>query len=112
MAELTLSGMDDLLANLQKLDDRLQNQVTGRALKAGGKVLAHAISQRAPRSASPRQPKEGTQSWRTGQHAADHIIISRVKKGEDGRYVEVGPVPSDNSPYFYAKNLALMLATA
>ncbi len=104
MPDVTFEGMDELLKKLQELGtkaSRLENQ----ALQAGAKVVQKNISQRAPRSSQPRQPKESapSQTWRTGQHAADHIRLSRVKNKDGIKTVEVGVQKGDNSHYFYLK---------
>ncbi len=104
MPDVTFEGMDELLSRVQELGaraSRLENQ----AVQAGAKVVQKNISRRAPRSSQPRQPKESapSQSWRTGQHAADNIKISRVLKKDGVKTVEVGVQKGDNSHYFYLK---------
>ncbi len=104
MADVTFEGMDELLTKVQELGataGRLENQ----AVQAGAKVVQTNISRRAPRSTQPRQPKESapSQSWRTGQHAADNIKISKVLKRNGVKTVQVGIQKGDNSHYFYLK---------
>lgn len=103
MAEmLSLQGMDNLIKNLAELGNRVE-RVENQALRAGGEVFRQAAQGRAPRSSEPRQPKPETQAWRTGEHMADNIVVTRVNQDEAGKYIEVGPTPGDNSPFFYAK---------
>ncbi|MFZ3172074.1 MAG: HK97-gp10 family putative phage morphogenesis protein [Carboxydocellales bacterium] len=104
MAEITLTGMDDLISKLQALGDRAE-RIENEALMAGGKVLQKGMSERAPRSDQSRQKGHlsGTQSWRTGQHAADNIKISRVKLIGGVKGVFVGVSKGDSSRYFYLK---------
>ncbi|MEN6349335.1 MAG: HK97-gp10 family putative phage morphogenesis protein [Syntrophomonas sp.] len=103
MAEIvSLEGMDHIMARIEQLGKKATT-VENHALKAGAAVVQKAISRRAPRSAAPRQPKPQTQMWRTGEHLADNIIITKVKRKQGIKYVEVGPTPGDNSPFFYGK---------
>ncbi|MGQ0518294.1 hypothetical protein ACT453_53135, partial [Bacillus sp. D-CC] len=60
------------------------------------------FSREAPRSRSPRKATV-KQSWRTGQHGADNAKISAVKSKEGVKYVNVGWLKGDNSPFFYMK---------
>ena len=73
-----------------------------KAIKAAAAVLQPEIARQAPRSAMPRQ--HGVKdAWRTGEHMADHIYVSRIRSKDRMKFVKVGPSISDNSPYFYAK---------
>lgn len=87
------------LAELGRKGQRIENQ----ALSAGAEIVRDKISEEAPRSNQPRQPAPGTQRWRTGEHAADHITASKIKKVDGLKVVEVGISPGDNSEYFYLK---------
>lgn len=104
MANVTLEGMDGLVAKVQEMGQKAVI-VENQALKKGAAVLQKSASQKAPRSAEPREPKPPTQEWRTGEHLADNIVVTRVKKKGDVKFVEVGPTPGDNSPFFYGKFL-------
>lgn len=89
-AELTLTGFDELLSNLQDLGNKAA-RVEGAALKAGAAVLQKAMEKRAPRSKENKI------------HAADHIAISKVKFRDGTRYIMVGIERTDNSMFFYMK---------
>lgn len=89
-AELSLTGFDELLGNLQTLGQKAV-RVEGDALKAGAAVLQEAMKQRAPRSPDAKI------------HAADHISISKVKFRDGQRYIMVGVERTDNSKFFYMK---------
>jgi HK97 gp10 family phage protein len=102
MPDVQLDGMKELLNRLQVLGKKAE-RIENEALKAGAEILREEISARAPRSSSPRQPKPKTQLWRTGEHAADHISISGVKKIDGVKSVTVGVQKGDNSHYFYLK---------
>ncbi|EOO28618.1 HK97 gp10 family phage protein [Bacillus cereus VD133] len=101
MADMQLTGMSELMSRLYDLGQsgvKAQN----KAVKAGGKVYKEGFSREAPRSAVPRlaTPK---QSWRTGKHGADNANVSTVKTKAGVKYVNVGWLKSDNSPFFYMK---------
>lgn len=100
--KLDIKGIDIIREKILELGRRGAS-VEGEALKAGGEVLRQAIEEKAPRSAVPRQPRPGTQSWRTGQHAADNIKVSKVLSKKGMKLVRVGIQPGDTSRYFYLK---------
>ncbi|MED0676984.1 HK97-gp10 family putative phage morphogenesis protein [Aneurinibacillus thermoaerophilus] len=102
MAKLEIQGMQHLLDKLQSLGNRAK-VVENRALKEGAEILRSEIAARAPRSDSPRQPKPPSQTWRTGEHAADNIKMSGVKQQDGVKIIDVGIQKSDNSHYFYLK---------
>ncbi|MMZ49679.1 hypothetical protein D1872_113840 [compost metagenome] len=101
-AKMEVQGMQQMLNKLQSLGNKAKT-VESQALKAGAEVLRSEIAARAPRSSSPRQPNSPSQSWRTGQHAADHIKMSGVKQADGAKIIEVGIQKGDRSHYFYLK---------
>lgn len=101
---IELNGIDGLLAELRKRSASAVARVESRGLQAAGEVIREEMANRAPRSDEPRQPTKGTQSWRTGLHAAEHgIKVSRLIRKEGAKYVLIGIQKSDNSKYFYLK---------
>jgi HK97 gp10 family phage protein len=102
MARMEAQGMQHLLDKLQSLGNRAK-AVENRALREGAEILRSEIAARAPRSDSPRQPKPPSQTWRTGEHAADNIKISGVKQQDGAKVIDVGIQKGDNSHYFYLK---------
>ena len=103
-AELEVSGFEELMHQLAQQGKKI-DRITNKALRESAKVLRDEAARRAPRSDGPRKPTKN-QSWRTGQHAADHISISRVTMNQYGtKNVMVGVEKGDNSPYFYMKFL-------
>lgn len=101
-AYLEVDGMAQIKKKILELGKKGQ-RIENKALTSGAEIVRTKISQEAPRSNKPRQPAPGTQSWRTGEHAADHITASRVKKVDGVKVVEVGISKGDNSNYFYLK---------
>jgi len=102
MADIDLLGVDQMIAKIKQLNAQA-SRVENRAIREGAKLMQEAIGRRAPRSQSPRQPTSPSQKWRTGQHAADNIKISNVRKDRQGKYALVGVQKRDNSRYFYLK---------
>lgn len=101
MANVELQGMSELLSKFHTLGLKT-NAVQNKALREGAKVLKERISERAPRSSSPKKPSK-SEPWRTGLHAADHIGISNVLSNDGMKSILVGLTKGDNSPYFYLK---------
>ncbi|MED4726993.1 HK97 gp10 family phage protein [Aneurinibacillus migulanus] len=102
MARIEMLGMQQLREKLERLGNRAKT-IENKALREGAEVLRNEIAARAPRSSSPRQPDSPSQSWRTGQHAADHIKMSGVKQADGAKIIEVGIQKGDRSHYFYLK---------
>lgn len=101
-AYLEVDGMSQIqkrIIELGKKGKRIEN----KALREGAEIVRAKVSEQAPRSDKPRKPTEGTQSWRTGEHAVDHITASRVKMVNGSKVIEVGISRGDNSHYFYLK---------
>ena len=89
---MSLQGLEELVKNLEQLGQRA-GKVENEALRKGAELVQIEASRKAPRSKM------------TKAHLADNIVISKVKKGEGGKYIEVGPTKGDNSPFFYGKFL-------
>lgn len=94
--------MEELEANLQRLGSRA-SRVENKALRSGATVLQEAIKMRAPRSTQSRSAGGKGNTWRTGEHFADHIGVSKVRSMGGTKYILVGVEKTDNSKYFYAK---------
>ncbi len=77
MAKVELTGLDDLLKELNALSERIAARAENKALREGAEILRAAISKRAPR--------------RTGR-LSKSIEKSNVKRSKEGvKYIEVGP---------------------
>lgn len=97
-----VEGMRQLREKLQALGNRAKT-VENQAIRAGAEVIRAGIAEYAPRSSFPRLPSSKTQTWRTGEHAADNIKLSGIKQQGGAKFVAVGIQPNDNSHYFYLK---------
>lgn len=77
--EFKVEGIEDLMARLNSLGERVATRTENRALREGAEILRGGISRRAP------------QSENNTDHLADNIVMSGVKQSEVGKYIEVGP---------------------
>ncbi|WP_296969171.1 HK97-gp10 family putative phage morphogenesis protein [Tepidanaerobacter sp. EBM-38] len=75
MANLELEGIENLIAEVEKLGAK-GARIENKALREAGEVVREAIKQEAPR-------KTGT--------LKKSIEVSRVKNKDGAKYVEVGP---------------------
>ena len=90
MAKVELTGMDELLRNLNAVAGRLADRSAGKALTKGAEVLRGEVGKNAPRSRFNKK------------HLADNIVRSRMKTSKEGiKYIEVGP----DKDFFYGKFL-------
>lgn len=78
-SEMKVEGLDDLMARLNSLGEKIATRTENKALREGAEVLREGISKRAPRSKS------------NTDHLADNIVMSGVKQAETGKHIEVGP---------------------
>jgi HK97 gp10 family phage protein len=85
--EFKVEGIEDLMARINSLGERVATRTVNKALREGAEVLREGISQRAPRSKS------------NTDHLADNIVMSGVKQAEVGKYIEVGP----DKKHFYGR---------
>lgn len=102
---IELDGADDFMKQIINMGEQSYPAIK-KALAAGGDIIKRSVVPKIPRSSTPRQPSKGgkgTNSWRTGKHAADNITRSKVL-GKDGNfYVLIGISKGDMSEYFYLK---------
>lgn len=96
-----LMGFDQLISELSNLGLR-GDKIEDRALAVGAEPIRQSISEYAPRSASPK-PSSKSEPWRTGQHAADNIRVTKAKNEDGLKTVKIGIDKADRSPFFYMK---------
>lgn len=94
-------GFDRLVSELEQMGLRGE-KIEDKALAAGGEPIRKAIAERAPRSDSPKKPSK-SEPWRTGQHGADHIKVTKAKLEGGIKTVKIGIDKADRSPWFYLK---------
>lgn len=59
--EITIDGMDELLAKLDKLEAKVENKLSKDAINAGAEIIKDCVIPKIPRSKLDKE------------HAADHI---------------------------------------
>ncbi|MCU5330627.1 HK97-gp10 family putative phage morphogenesis protein [Bacillus wiedmannii] len=94
-------GFDRLVTELEAMGLRGE-KIEDKALAAGGEPIRKAIAERTPRSDSPKKPSK-SEPWRTGQHGADHIKVTKAKLEGGIKTVKIGIDKADRSPWFYLK---------
>lgn len=101
MAEVTTFGIEEAIQRFEALG-RSVKTIENVALKKGAGVVKDALEVESPVSTSPKRasPKE---SWRTGKHAKDDVLVGKVKTRNGVKSISVGWEKDDNSPHFYMK---------
>lgn len=104
MTEITITGLKEIQERLERLSPDLAKKAMGKALAAGGRVLATEIQLKAPK--------------RTGELALS--VLAKGKTSEHGGYIRVGiryrkkraatsrrpgKVPSTEDPGIYSRFL-------
>lgn len=89
-AEFKLEGLDELVKKVETLG-RKGSSIENKALKEAAEPVQKTGSDLTPRSDLDKE------------HLADNIVISKVKKKEGIKYIEIGPTKDDNSRFFYGK---------
>ncbi|MEH7458519.1 HK97-gp10 family putative phage morphogenesis protein [Bacillus sp. JJ1127] len=98
---VNLMGFDQLITHLETMGLRGE-KIEDKVLAAGGEPIRKAIAERAPRSASPK-PASKSEPWRTGEHGADHIKVTKARLEDGIKTVKIGLDKADRSPWFYLK---------
>ncbi|EMA7400551.1 TPA: HK97 gp10 family phage protein [Bacillus cereus] len=96
-------GFDRLISELEQMGLRGE-KIEDKALAAGGEPIRKAISEIAPRSDSPKRATK-SEPWRTGQHLADNIRVTKAKMEGGIKTIKIGIDKADRSPFFYGKFL-------
>lgn len=92
MAKIELTGMDELLKELNAIGERIATRAENKALREGAEILREEMGRRAPRSKLSKE------------HLADNIVKSGVRTSKEGvKYVSVGPAKK----FFYGLFLEL-----
>jgi HK97 gp10 family phage protein len=99
-----LEGMNEFMEQIQNMGEKADPAIK-KAVKAGGEIVKVNLIKKIPRSKVPRAPNNGANSWRSGEHAVDHIRISKPL-GKDGNfYTLIGISRADAHQWFYLKFL-------
>ncbi|TKI73330.1 HK97-gp10 family putative phage morphogenesis protein [Bacillus mycoides] len=100
MAEVTTFGIQEAIQRFEALG-RSVKTIENSALKKGAGVVKDALEE-SPASAHPKPPSP-KESWRTGKHAKDEVLVGKVKTRNGIKSISVGWEKDDNSPHFYMK---------
>lgn len=101
MAEVTTFGIREAIQRFEALG-RSVKTIENAALKKGAGVVREALEQDSPVSARPKPPSS-KESWRTGTHARDEVLLGKIKAKNGVKSINVGWEKDDNSPHFYMK---------
>lgn len=99
---IELQGIEEFLKSLNSMGEKTDSAIK-KALESTGDKYKSDLIPKIPRSEIPRASNEKSQSWRSGEHAADHIKRSKVLGKDGSYYVLIGISRGDNSKWFYLK---------
>lgn len=101
---IELEGMNEILEAVQSMGERAGIAIK-KAVESTGDLYRADVLPKIPRSLKPRKADKGVNSWRTGEHAADHIKRSKVLGKDNNYYVLIGIGKGDITKWFYLKFL-------
>ena len=96
MADLKLEGIEDLIAEVEKLGakgSRIENQ----ALREAGEIVRQAIKQEAPQRTGTLKKSIETSGVKT-KDGVKHVEVGPDKEGWYGKFVEFGTVKMKANP--------------
>ena len=97
MADLKLEGIEDLIAEVEKLGakgSRIENQ----ALREAGEIVRQAIKQEAPQRTGTLKKSIETSGVKT-KDGVKHVEVGPDKEGWYGKFVEFGTVKMKAKPF-------------
>lgn len=97
MADLKLEGIEDLIAEVEKLGakgSRIENQ----ALREAGEIVRQAIKQEAPQRTGTLKKSIETSGIKT-KDGVKHVEVGPDKEGWYGKFVEFGTVKMKANPF-------------
>ena len=102
MMQIKFEGLEELIKEVESIASEGQiEKANAKILKECGKKAQSSAKSKMPRSNDPMM--SGRKGSRTGQHSAENVPLSGVKKKNGYQSIIVGWDKSDNSPYFYVK---------
>jgi HK97 gp10 family phage protein len=97
VADLKLEGIEDLIAEVEKLGakgSRIENQ----ALREAGEIVRQAIKQEAPQRTGTLKKSIETSGVKT-KDGVKHVEVGPDKEGWYGKFVEFGTVKMEANPF-------------
>lgn len=99
---IKFEGLDELIKEVEKVSSESEiEKANAKILKDCGKKAQSTVKTKMPKSKDPML--SGRKGSRTGEHSADNVPLSGVKKKNGYQSIVVGWDKSDTSPYFYVK---------
>ena len=99
---IKFEGLDKLIKEVEKVASEFEiEKANAKILKECGKKAQSTVKTKMPKSKDPML--SGRKGSRTGEHSADNVPLSGVKKKNGYQSIVVRWDKSDTSPYFYVK---------
>lgn len=99
---IKFEGLEEIIKEVERVSSTSEiEKSNSKILKECGKKAQSVAKNKMPKSGDPML--SGRKGSRTGQHSADNLPLSGVKKKNGYQSITVGWDKSDNSPYFYTK---------
>lgn len=97
---IKFEGLDELIKEFESVSSEKEiDKANVKIIKECAKVVEKNLKPKVHRSKEPK--RSGIKGYRTGQHAADNIEISKVKNTKGVKFITVGWDQSKNKPYSY-----------
>jgi HK97 gp10 family phage protein len=97
VAELEIEGIDNLIAEVEKLGVK-GNRIENKALREAGEVVKEAIKQEAPQRTGTLKKSIETSGIKT-KDGVKHVEVGPDKEGWYGKFVEFGTVKMRANPF-------------
>lgn len=97
---IKFEGLDELIKEFESVSSEKEiDKANVKIIKECAKVVEKNLKPKVHRSKDPM--RSGIKGYRTGQHAADNIEVSKVKNTKGVKFITVGWDQSKNKPYSY-----------
>ncbi len=97
MAKLELLGMENLIAQVEKLGTK-GNRIENKALREAGEVVRGAIEKEAPKKTGTLRESIKASGVRT-REGMKQVLVGPGDKGWYGKFVEFGTVKMKANPF-------------
>lgn len=97
MADMELTGIENLIAEVEKLGAK-GNRIENKALREAGEIVRETITQEAPRRTGILKKSIETSRVRT-KDGIKHVSVGPGKAGWYGKFVEFGTVKMKANPF-------------
>ena len=97
MANLELEGIENLIAEVEKLGAK-GSRIENKALREAGEVMKEAIKQEAPRKTGTLKESIEVSGVKT-KDGVKHVAVGPGKEGYYGKFLEFGTVKMKAKPF-------------